>query len=344
MLVIYGENFPYKYDTHFSIQKERMSAPQRSMQLSSRGLILISHDVYQYYVSNRDTEGNEDSKQAHRINKADSMPTEICSPTIKIAKDANFDGGSKIKYEPENLTEGQHAAIDETADRKTKNNEKEEEEAKDREGISQMEESTILTGDLEETNESLLLQSPQAQVNFHEDDHNLNPETPTKYLKKTLKSSSTEFSPPEEVKQKKSRRTHTILFERSVTLAQAEEPILTEDQQRDLIRTAQFVFNEFIRVGAPQQVNIQGRTREKIVQEMKNARIDTQLFVDAETEAIKLLQRDKFPDFRASSSFENLINLVCNGTYVVDERTMKGAKKIRRKSLDRTKSNHSIGA
>jgi len=56
---------------------------------------------------------------------------------------------------------------------------------------------------------------------------------------------------------------------------------------------------------------------------------------DAETEAIKLLQRDKFPDFRASSSFENLINLVCNGTYVVDERTMKGAKKIRRKSLDR---------
>jgi len=84
MLVIYGENFPYKYDTHFSIQKERMSAPQRSMQLSSRGLILISHDVYQYYVSNRDTEGNEDSKQAHRINKADSMPTEICSPTIKI--------------------------------------------------------------------------------------------------------------------------------------------------------------------------------------------------------------------------------------------------------------------
>jgi len=148
----------------------------------------------------------------------------ICSFSVFTkAKDANFDGGSKIKYEPENLTEGQHAAIDETADRKTKNNEKEEEEAKDREGISQMEESTILTGDLEETNESLLLQSPQAQVNFHEDDHNLNPETPTKYLKKTLKSSSTEFSPPEEVCRATSERQYLRLHYLSILVVSVHQ-------------------------------------------------------------------------------------------------------------------------
>mmetsp|Transcript_6155 Transcript_6155/g.9404 ORF Transcript_6155/g.9404 Transcript_6155/m.9404 type:complete len:269 (+) Transcript_6155:2174-2980(+) len=53
---------------------------------------------------------------------------------------------------------------------------------------------------------------------------------------------------------------------------------------------------------------------------------------EAEREAIKLLNRDKFADFKASESFQDLIHLVCKGTYVVDDLTIADTKRMRRAS------------
>jgi len=108
--------------------------------------------------------------------------------------------------------------------------------------------------------------------------------------------------------------------------------ILNDKQSRQLITQARIIYQEYIRSGAPQQVNIKGSTKEKIDMAIRQGNIDTTLFTEAEKEAIKLLNRDKFNDFKKSQYFKDLLALVVKGTYLVDDVTIKGTRKARRKS------------
>ncbi|GAB5355023.1 hypothetical protein AAMO2058_000170100 [Amorphochlora amoebiformis] len=153
---------------------------------------------------------------------------------------------------------------------------------------------------------------------------------------------------PTERDSKSSRRTHTVLFETEMggmeRPPEATEPVLTKEQATELVKEAKKVFLEYIRDGAPQQVNIKGSTKLAIEKAIKDDKIDTQIFVAAEREAIKLLNRDKFTDFKTSQSFRDLIDLVCKGTYVVGDEIVAGAKKMRRGSKQVKKRALSIRA
>ncbi len=110
--------------------------------------------------------------------------------------------------------------------------------------------------------------------------------------------------------------------EGDVAVAAAREEMLLPADDPEVLAAFQAAAVElcerFVRMNAPEQININGMTRTSIERTVAEGRATQDTFLPAENEILSLLERDSFGRFKQSDLFRDFLEAA--ETYIADER------------------------